>query len=136
MSPQQTAANGNADTGEAAFQKWIRDVVNKQVVRHFLYENREGDELADLLYALEPQWTLRLQQFEHPQLPGMKGKEAIIAAYKATQSVWPQIQQSGRAADFEKFVEQFCAWTPEGEAPVDDGVIDMSEQEQQEGAEA
>lgn len=125
MSPQQTPANSAADNGEAAFQRWIRDVVNKQVIRYFLHMGLDGDDLADVLYATEPEWTLRLQQFEIPQLPGMKGKEAILAGYRATQSVWPQIQQSGRAVEFETFVQQFCEWTPDTKEPPDDGVIDL-----------
>jgi hypothetical protein len=140
MSQQQTPANGQADNSEAAFQKWIRDVVNKQVIRFFLHmPGMEGGDLADLLYAMEPEWTLRLQKFEHPQLPGMIGKDAIIAGYKATQSVWPQVQQSGRTAEFEVFVQQFCEWKPEdepmGTEPEDDGIVDL-DQPSEKGAEA
>ena len=57
MSQQQTPAAGPADTGEAAFQRWIRDVVNKQVIRYFIHMRLDGDDLADVLYAMEPDWT-------------------------------------------------------------------------------
>jgi hypothetical protein len=135
MSPQQTAANGQADNSEAAYHKWIAEVVNKQVIRFFLHmPGMSGEDLADILYALEPEWTLRLQQFEHPQLPGLKGQDAILMGFQHTRSVWPQIQQSGRAAEFGRFVQEFCEWKPdeaepmEGE-PEDDGITDFSESE-------
>lgn len=141
MSPQNAPAASTADSGEAAFQRWIRDTVNKQVIRYFLHMQMDGDDLADVLYATEPEWTKRLQQFEHPQLPGMKGKEVILALYKLTTSVWPQIQASGRVAEFETFVDKFCNWVPEGEepaaAPADDGVIDLTtEDEHKENAQS
>jgi hypothetical protein len=128
---QQQPQNGNGMNGNAQpqqqqqiadpFQRFIQDVVNPKMLMFFNDEpNKEGGEaFADWLWAGFPEYFERLQNFNHPRLPGMQGAAAILTGYKNTPHIWQQIGPTREVA-FSDFVNAFCAW----KAPTDEDVPD------------
>ena len=114
--PQQLAGD--------PFQRFIREVVNDQVLRFFNDEpNKDGGEaLADWMWCGWPKHFERLQNFSDPRIPGMTGPAAILTGYRNTPDIWRQIRPEREAA-FAEFVNAFCEWKPPADEPAEDAEV-------------
>ena len=104
-------------------QMLMREVVSPALLRA-LDEDDDAEQFAISLYNMvDPKEFEFFQNFNHPQLPGLRGPAAIVAAYRAS-PMWLQIKD--REEKFQRFVTQFCAWRPE--VPVEATVAAVGKQ--------
>ncbi|HUD74510.1 MAG TPA: hypothetical protein VMQ76_05510, partial [Terracidiphilus sp.] len=114
MNPPQNGVPAND------FEAFIQNVLNPALLRHYI-QGFTGGEFAGWLYDGYPDRVVQLQNFTHPMMPGLKGANAIIQAYKRTESMWPTLSSArpNGEAGFTEFVMEFCAWKPIEVKPVD-----------------
>jgi hypothetical protein len=113
------------------FETFIQNVLNPALLRHYI-QGFTGGEFAGWLYDGYPDRVVQLQNFTHPMMPGLKGANAIIQAYKRTESMWPTLSSArpNGEAGFTEFVMEFCAWKPETDEPIEVKPVDGEEEEE------
>jgi len=115
------------------FEVFITNVLNPALLRHYI-QGFSGADFAGWLYDGYPDRVTQLQNFTHPMMPGLKGANAIIQAYKRTESMWPTLASRGEQ-EFVKFVAEFCAWKPVTDEAIDVEPGDSNAQQTEEGPE-
>jgi hypothetical protein len=118
------------------FETFIQNVLNPALLRHYI-QGFTGGEFAGWLYDGYPDRVVQLQNFTHPMMPGLKGANAIIQAYKRTESMWPTLSsaRSNGEAGFTEFVIEFCAWKPDTDEPIEVKPIEHDGEQEEEGPE-
>lgn len=102
-----------------SLQNFIRDVLNPALLSHYM-RGLSGSDFAAWLADGYPARLPELQNFTHPAIPGKRGADAIVTAYKNTPTMWPALSSQGEPR-FVEFVNEFCAWKPE----ADEDVLDV-----------
>ena len=127
MNPPQNGVQRPAND----FEAFIQNVLNPALLRHYI-QGFTGGEFAGWLYDGYPDRVVQLQNFTHPMMPGLKGANAIIQAYKRTESMWPTLSSArpNGEAGFTEFVMEFCAWKPETDEPIEVKPVDGEEEEE------
>lgn len=105
------------------FENFMRFAITPALVQA-MADKDTGARFAEWVWDYYPNRLEQLQKFTHPRLPGLMGPAAIIMAYKAS-SVWPTLAMNGEEA-FALFVQEFCAWKPEGEESPPEGTAPPS----------
>ena len=137
MMPSATNGTAAAGTGtttaatpaqqadaDAKLLKFVQEVVTPAMVE-YLESEANGADFAEWIYCGFPNRLRELQQ---------RGPAVIVGTYQAS-PLWPRLMP--RAAQFQRFVAEFCAWKPdedrETEAPaqqtngVENPVIEFDE---------
>ena len=118
------------------FAAFIENVLNPALLRHYI-QGFTGGEFAGWLYDGYPDRVVQLQNFTHPMMPGLRGQNAIVQAYKNTPNMWPTLSSArpeGESA-FVHFVHEFCQWKPEPNEPIDVQPIEHDGEQEEEGPE-
>jgi hypothetical protein len=111
VQPQPAAPQNGQSQPQAPNLMAFMEMVSPTMLRYF-DAGREGDEFADWMYAGYPVEFAQVQKLQHPLAPGQIGAPVLVALYKVS-PYWPKI--AAREADFVKFAEEFCKWSPEAE---------------------
>ena len=106
------AQNGVAQSPAVNLIQWVQGTLMEPIVR-FLNGNSDGGDFADYVFEGWPDRLVPLQRMTHPQMPGQTGAPVIIELFKHS-DIW-QTQLAYRETQFRQFVQEFCAWRPEGE---------------------
>jgi len=132
MNPPQNGVQRPAND----FEAFIQNVLNPALLRHYI-QGFTGGEFAGWLYDGYPDRVVQLQNFTHPMMPGLKGANAIIQAYKRTESMWPTLSSArpNGEAGFTEFVMEFCAWKPESDEPIEVKPVEHDGEQEEEGPE-
>jgi hypothetical protein len=112
--------------------RFIELTVNPALLSHYVRGMSGSDFAAWLADGGYMDELAQLQNFTHPQLPGQRGPQAIITAYKHTPLMWPTLSSQGENR-FIQFVNEFCAWQPEAEEEAldVDAVMDEGPEEEE-----
>jgi hypothetical protein len=130
----QQPAQQPANTPQQDMMRFIVETLTPAMLS-YLEEGADGSRFAEWLYAGYPDHLLSIQTIKNPaMMPGQVGAPVIMGFYRQPQ-FWQRIAgpqsvtlQDGkrvaltaaelpaREAEFQKFVEDFCKWSPdEGE---------------------
>ena len=112
MSGANPAQNGVAQSPAVNLIQWVQGTLMEPIVR-FLNGNSDGGDFADYVFEGWPDRLVPLQRMTHPQMPGQTGAPVIIELFRHS-DIW-QTQLAYRETQFRQFVQEFCAWRPEGE---------------------
>jgi hypothetical protein len=128
-----------APNSQADMMRFIVETMTPAMLS-YLEENGEGARFAEWVYAGYPDHLLPLQTIKHPQMPGQSGLPVIVSFYRQPQ-FWqriagpqarkietddagkrtivplPPAELSARETAFQKFIEDFCKWSPDQEEP-------------------
>jgi hypothetical protein len=110
-------AQGNAQPAKGSpehLARFIELTVNPALLSHYVRGMSGSDFAAWLADGGYMDELAQLQNFTHPRIPGQRGAQAIVTAYKNTPHMWPTLSSQGENR-FIQFVNEFCAWVPETE---------------------